>query len=239
MRFGIALTTLAMALAPHAVQAVQGAQGFSDENDWRDAVRNDYALETFEGFTTGTSLTNLGSLGITLEVLTGSMSSYPTVRDKDNEAGGLCNSCPMVLVNDDDLMAPGKGRIVIRPATPGMTIEGVGYFNTGGGSGLNADLTVLQFFADEGAIPIAEWRAGSPGTVEFVGLANPDSPVVRAEIGAIVPVSGEGVAGTPDFFFTIDDLQVSLVPEPETYAMLLAGLGTLVAARRFSRRYHR
>lgn len=50
-----------------------------------------------------------------------------------------------------------------------------------------------------------------------------------------IPNSGTGYTGTDgwDHYFRLDSSQVGAVPEPETYAMLLAGLGLLgFAARR-------
>ncbi|PIV71662.1 MAG: hypothetical protein COW56_13605 [Rhodocyclales bacterium CG17_big_fil_post_rev_8_21_14_2_50_68_7] len=198
-------------------------QVFTNEDDWRAAVGSGFGIETFETYASGTSLTALDSLGIAFGKLTSSDTSFPTVRSQATEAGGLCRSCPMVLVNDDDLAAPGKGAIVILPARSNLTLKGVGYWNSGG-----SDVTRLTLFDADGA-EVA--HADSPGTLEFLGIANPARPVVRAEIAAIAPPSG-----SPDFYFTIDDLQIAAIPEPHAYALWMAGLAALAASAAGRRR---
>lgn len=187
---------------------------YTSETAWRAAVGT-YALENFDGFTGGAQVSTLPSLGLSLDKL-GSYNVYPAIYD--NTCGADIKSAPNMLMNFGyPCSFTPVGDLVFRPL-PGSNILAMAYWNTGGG-----DRTRLEFFDANGTVMgsiIAD------GGLSFVGI-----------VSTVAPAWMRISEYTGNTLFSIDDLQVagqiagrsSGVPEPQTLALMLAGL--MFAAR--------
>lgn len=176
------------------------------------AAAGAWVEETFESIAPGTQLSSLAGLGVSFDFLDDGI-TYPSVQDK-SFTGGHTTSGSHILLNDIDNTLPGRGPINLRPLVPGTWIQAVGYWNTGGD-----DNTVLRFFDADGLL-IEE--AMCIQDVVFNGIVTA-TPAYRVEIG-------RGSIGNG--YFTLDDLQVTAVPEPATVCLL--GLGGLLLRKRKS-----
>lgn len=200
-----------------AISVTSQATPFTDETAWRAAVGNVFAFENFDGIATGTDVFQLTGLGVSFDPLNDA--TQPTVQPYSS-TGGVVRSASNNLLNDRDFTLPARGPYSMRAIDPSDLLFGVGLWNVGGDDQLR-----MTFF--DATDSIIEQVVSASGT-GFFGIVN---SLGAARVG-IDFVGGNGYA-------PVDDLQTAvrvtfLIPEPETYAMLLAGLGLLgfVARRR-------
>ncbi len=190
------------------------AISFSTEIEWQNNSGN-FSIETFDSLITESSLAvmSLPSLGIAFERLNDS-SSFPTLFPR-NQVGGNSVSEPFVLLNDSNLSLPGLGSINFLPVNSTKPITAVGYWNTG-----QDDATQLRLFDNMGNLLES---ADSATGLSFIGIVS-NTPVARVEIGS---VGGNGL-------FTIDNLQVSTIPEPTTVMLILTGIVFILVYRQLT-----
>ncbi len=210
---GLLSSTLLLVLAAPAAGAVVT---YSDQTAWRVAAGS-YVMENFDGLTAGAQISSLPTLGIAFDKL-GSYDAYPAIYD--NNCGGNPTSGTQMLINFGyPCQFQPVGDLVLRP-TPGSQILSLGYWNTGGD-----DTTKLEFFDASNQLL---GSITSTSGLSFIGIVSD----VGASWVRISEVAGNSI-------FSIDDLQVGTrttnLPEPQTPALMLAGL--LLAAR--SRRVRR
>jgi hypothetical protein len=122
--------------------------------------------------------------------------------------------------------------------TPDKVYDGqafILYDQTGTYSGASTDLADLWFFSDTigGGLEIHDFYAADGETVLFstngaqLYSGTEDAPTLLTGTFALTEYQGTGT-------YTLTVTNVSAVPEPESYAMLLGGLGVIgfVASRR-------
>jgi hypothetical protein len=214
-------TVMVMLLALLAAPGIASATAYTDEALWRAAAIT-FAFENFDSIATGSDVTTLPALGIRFDALNDG--TQPTVQPYSS-TGGIVRSSPNNLLNDRDFSLPGRGPLSIRPLNAGDFIFGLGMWNVGGDDQLS-----LSFFNANGGLIEQVTSASGIG---FFGIINATG-ATRAQVDF---VQGNGYAPVDDFQTatrpTFEPGPVNPVPEPETYAMLLAGLGLMgFAARR-------
>lgn len=188
--------------------------GLAAETSWQASV-GATVLENFESFTEGTQIQSLPALHLTFDELAGGGYSQ-TYRFNSTPHG------PMQLGNfPNGINAINQWNDIFARPTAGFTLHSMGFWN---GDGQSATLFAVAYDSSGNLL-------GSAGALNgtFAGFVS-DTPV------AWVKFEGD----TGDGWNHLDGLQVNAVaaiPEPETYAMLLAGLGLLgFAARRRKRK---
>lgn len=212
MKKHIAVTLLGI----FALPGIASATSYTNEALWRAAAVN-FAFENFDSIAAGSDVTTLPALGIRFDPLNDA--TQPTVQNY-SFTGGVVQSSPHNLLNDRDNTLPGRGPLSIRPLNAGDFIFGLGMWNVGGDDQLS-----LSFFDANGNLIEQVTSAISSG---FFGIIN-SAGASRAQVDF---VQGNGYAPVDDFQ-TATRQTFNPVPEPETYAMMLAGLGLLgFAARR-------
>jgi len=189
-----------------AVVAVGQAATFSDEGAWRTAV-GIWTMDDFESYSTPSDMDVNTMLGLDFQQLS-AKAAQPTVQSRFN-TGGTAVSETNVLLNDNDYALPGGGDII---ADSMGNLRGFGVWNTGG------DDTV-EIRAYDSANQLMDSITSLSGQ-SFVGIAT-TSDIARIEISGI---GGNG-------YFTLDNMQTSVVPEPFTMAGM-AGFALLALRRR-------
>src|SRR5688572_14372315 len=168
------------------------AQTFNNEAQWQ-AAAGSFKVEDFESFPNLTQVTQLPSVLLYMNRLnTGN--AAPTVM-ATSTTGGTSASGSNVLVNQSQPVLPGLGPIRFFSTVKGLTIRGMGYWNTGGD-----DSTVLRFYDPQGNL-IASSDTGTTAQV-FNGILTAQ-PVGWVEIDA-------GSIGNG--YITLDDLHVAIGP---------------------------
>ena len=220
MKKHVAIGLLALSTLP----GIASATAYTDEAAWRAAAVT-FAFENFDSIAVGTDVTTLPALGIRFDPLNDG--TQPTVQAY-SFTGGIPRSTPNNLLNDRDNTLPGRGPLSIRPLNAGDFIFGLGMWNVGGDDQLS-----LSFFNASGGLIEQVTSASGTG---FFGIINP-AGATRAQVDF---VQGNGYAPVDDFQTATRqtfDPGPNPVPEPETYAMMLAGLGVLgYTARRRKQR---
>jgi len=216
---GYGKTLGAALLAAGGLAGAAHATAFTDENAWRAAVSNVYALETWDTTAAGSDVGALPSLGIRFLPLDDG--TQPTVQDY-SFTGGVVKSGPHNLLNDRDQSLPARGPLNMVPLDPDNLVFGIGLWNVGGDDQLR-----LSFFDANDNLIESVISAPSFG---FFGIVN-SLGAARAEIDF---VGGNGYAPT-------DDLQTATrgtfippdgVPEPASWALMISGFGLAGAALR-------
>jgi hypothetical protein len=211
-RFSLVVACAAIACLP----AIGLATTYTDEDAWRAAVGNVYALETFDALPAYSDVTQLPALGISFDPLDDG--TQPTVQPYD-QTGGEVKSAPNNLLNDRDYTLPGRGPFNMRPILANEYFYGLGLWNVGGDDQLR-----LTFYDANDQIIEQVISAQSKG---FFGIVNP----VGSRHAEVDFVGGNGYA-------PVDDLQTAVrgtfipnpvVPEPVTVCSVFAGLATLGA----------
>jgi hypothetical protein len=228
-RRGLVTAAVAVAFAvpstsAHAsFTAFQG--GLAAEASWRSAVGT-FALEGFESYNVGDRVGALPALGLSFDNLVdglppgiyqhGTINTPSGPKELSNFAGNCCGA--QFAFGD-----------VVAHVDAGVNLTAFGFWN--GDPQGDAQLRVYDRDGNLiGSVTAALNGATSVATSNsFAGFVT-DTPVGRLEWEGNV---GDGWNHYDDF-----QAQLSLVPEPETYAMLLAGMGLLgfAASRRQRRR---
>lgn len=216
------LRTLLLALSATAIASGAQAAAYTDEAAWRAAVSNVYALETWDtGATPATSdVGAVANLGIRFLPL--SDGTLPTVQPY-SYTGGVVRSGPNNLLNDRDNTLPGRGPINVVPLSAADFLFGLGMWNVGG----DDQLSLTFFDAGDNVIETVT-SAISSG---FFGIVN-SSGAVRAQVNF---VQGNGYAPTDDWQTAARGTfnpGPGVVPEPGTWALMIAGFGLAGAALR-------
>jgi hypothetical protein len=197
------------------LSATVSALPYTDEAQWRSAVGNVYALETFDSIAAGSDVNSLAALGLRFDALDDG--TQPTVQ-RYSQTGGTVRSGPNNLLNDRDFDLPGRGAYTMRPINSNDLLFGVGVWNVGGDDQLR-----MTFYTASGMV--LEQVVSSSGT-GFFGIVN-SAGAARIVIDF---VGGNGYA-------PIDDLQSAVrttfnpggnVPLPSMFLLFglaLAGLG--------------
>jgi hypothetical protein len=215
MRIKLTQLSVLAVLCGSAVSAHASLTGYSDHGLWA-AAASPTAMESFDGLSTG-AVTSLASVGVT------SMSGL----NFNNSAVG------QYITSQFALPFPmfSSGALVSSPNFISNDMSSSGGFATGSltfnfGGPMNA---VGAFVADS-----------SPLGGFSIELFNGTTSLGNISVGSrTLPDSFIGIVSTTSFtsakFYAassgdswgLDNLEVAAVPEPETYAMLMAGLGLL------------
>lgn len=217
LRHSCAITGLVAATLGHAA-----VTGYSDQTAFA-AAAGPLAVETFEGFATGTTVASLPSLAIAslsgldhfgtpVSQMIGSSSALPFPMFAPPLPSGT-----QFLSNDLDSPSYATGEITF---TFDATATAIGAYV--------ADSAPLGGFSIEvfnGAMSLGVISVG-PRTLpdSFVGI-----------VSSMAFTSAKFYANTSGDSWGLDDLQVSAVPEPESYALMLGGLA-LIGFARYCRR---
>lgn len=166
------------------------------------------------------ALAGVATLGIANDQSFTMLSSAP------NSYTGLINVSQDVLAGGDDLLS----FLLPNTATAGSYFVTFAYF------GQNVTLTSLTL---NGMLPSFTGSAGVPGiltTVSGFGSGETNPPFLVTAVGSTV-TSAFNIPSSYSVGVTASLVQAAPVPEPESYAMFLAGLGIIGAvAKRRSKR---
>lgn len=208
-------TVLAAALATLPIAA--HAASYTSEAAWRAAVLGAYSLETFDSLPAFSDVGTLAGLGIRFAPLDDG--TQPTVQPYSH-TGGVVHSGPHNLLNDRDYALPARGPFVMLPMDASTFVYGIGLWNVGGD-----DTLKLSFY--DASDNLLE-SVVSPSSSGFFGIVNK----AGAAKAVIDFVGGNGYAPVDDLQTAVRGTFVPTIPEPETYAMFLAGLGVIGALAR-------
>jgi hypothetical protein len=218
LKRGLGLLTLIL-----VTPGIASATAFTIESDWRTAVGNVFALETFDSLSAGSDVTTLTGLGISLDPLNDG--TQPTVQPYSS-TGGVIKSGPNNLLNDRDFSLPGRGPITVRPINSGDFLFGLGMWNVGGDDSLR-----LTFY-DAADNPIESVLSGP--SFGFFGIVN-STGAVRAVVDFVggnqySPTDDWQTAARPTF-----EPPPTTVPEPASLLLVGAGLARVAMVRRRKR----
>ncbi|MBO9576432.1 MAG: PEP-CTERM sorting domain-containing protein [Sphingobium sp.] len=193
------------------------ATSYTDENAWRLAVSNVYALETFDAIPALSDVTTLPALH--LRFLPLDDGTQPTVQPYSS-TGGVVKSGPNNLLNDRDYSLPGRGPINVTPLSASDFLFGLGLWNVGG----DDQLRLTFYDANDNIIE----QVTSSISFGFFGIVN-SAGAARAQVDFI---AGNGYAPTDDWQTAVRGTFIPDVPEPASWALIIAGFAVVGTALR-------
>lgn len=207
-------------LSSAAISSNAAVSGFSDHASWA-AAASPTAMEDFDALPTGV-VTSLASVGVTSMSGLNGLGS-PVGQTITNEfalpfpmfTAGTLPSSPNFISND---MSPSGGY-----ATGSLT------FNFSG------PMTAIGAYVADGA-PLGGFSieifdgSGSLGSISVSARTLPDSFI--GIVSTMSFTSAKFYAESSGDSWGLDNLEVAAVPEPGTYALMLAGLGLIGAITR-------
>jgi hypothetical protein len=181
----------------------------AEESAWQTAAGTT-VLENFESYSAGTQISSLPLLGISFDSLAGG--GHPNTY----LFGGTPHGSMQLANFPNGINETNRWNDIVLHVIPGYQISALGFWN---GDGQSDTLVATVYDASDNIL-------GSVGAFKdtFAGFIS-DVAISRVVFGGV----------TGDGWNHLDGLQTnvtSAVPEPETYAMLLAGLGLLGFAAR-------
>ena len=214
MRAMIAVSVFAFASVPAHATFTTFQGGVAAEADWR-VVVGTFTFEGFESYNVGDRVGSLPALGLTFDNLFDGMPPGIYQHNTVNTPSG-----PKELSNFDGIHIDSRYQFgdVVAHVDSGVNLTGFGFWN--GDPQGEAVLRVYDRAGDLiGSVTAAVNTASNvASSTSFAGFVT-DKPVGRLEWEGNV---GDGWNHYDDF-----QAQLSAVPEPELYAMLVGGFGLL------------